>query len=361
MAPAAGRVRAFDWLRGLSVIFMVECHALVLLRPALRQGDAFRRLDFFNGLVAPAFIFAAGFSLALTQVRGAKAGARGWRIRRTLRRLGEVLAVGTLLNLMWFWYPLRDDWRWLFRVDILQCIGIALVLALPLVACLALRPKVMMVVATVLGFSLFFLAPFGQSIHGPLAPLLNVDSSATFPLLPWAGYVLIGAAVGALAATSDVRRVQAWLLGLVAFGVVCHFGGPLWAHGYPPHSVGMDPANHADRWALVSLALVALLELERRFQGDWRKSAPVRWVELFGTSSLSGYYFHQALLYYQVAGFSFATVWKDSCGWLEYGGLLCALLALTTGLVWVTDKAYKAIDAKRPRPPALSAPAPSGA
>src|SRR5215472_18568489 len=99
---AQARVRAFDWLRGLAVLVMVETHSMVLLRKELLATPAAGVLNFVNGLVAPSFIFAAGFSLALIQVRtAASGGPRGPRVLRTLRRIGEVLAVGTLVNWVW--------------------------------------------------------------------------------------------------------------------------------------------------------------------------------------------------------------------------------------------------------------------
>src|SRR5438552_19197661 len=113
-----GRIRAIDWLRGLAVLFMIQTHALALLRPELRAGALFSTLQWIDGLVAPSFILAAGFSMALTQVRAAaQPGARWPRFRRTLRRLGEVLAVATLVN--WAWFPLVREPRWILRMDIL--------------------------------------------------------------------------------------------------------------------------------------------------------------------------------------------------------------------------------------------------
>ncbi len=128
----SARIRAFDWLRGIAVLVMIETHALVLLRPDLRAGRAFDWLQRIDGLVAPAFIFSAGFSLALVQVRGAASGMRGLRVRRTLRRLAEVLAVASLVN--WMWFPLLREPKWLLRFDILHCIGLGLLLALPVFA-----------------------------------------------------------------------------------------------------------------------------------------------------------------------------------------------------------------------------------
>ena len=62
----AGRYPFIDVLRGLAVLFMIETHTVnALLDPALRAGTFHDALTYVNGLVAPAFLFAAGFSIVL--------------------------------------------------------------------------------------------------------------------------------------------------------------------------------------------------------------------------------------------------------------------------------------------------------
>src|ERR671936_776509 len=162
------RILAFDWLRGIAVIVMIQTHAL---------------------------IFSAGFSLALVQVRGAAQGARWPRVRRTLRRLGEVLLVATLVN--WMWFPLLREPRWIFRIDILHCIGLSLLIALPILAAFAPRPLVLRWIALALAAAAFGLSPLAEHVRGPLASLANGSTGSVFPLLPWAGYVYLGASAGA--------------------------------------------------------------------------------------------------------------------------------------------------------------------
>ncbi|MBP1601478.1 MAG: Acyltransferase domain protein [Acidobacteria bacterium] len=71
---AAGGVRYgfVDLLRGLALVVMVETHVVNAYLPAgLRQGPFFYWLAFLNGLVAPSFLFASGYSLVLQ-------GSRYW-------------------------------------------------------------------------------------------------------------------------------------------------------------------------------------------------------------------------------------------------------------------------------------------
>src|SRR6202158_3630506 len=161
---------------------MIQCHALVLLRPQLKTDRLYRWLDGIDGLVAPAFIFTAGFSLGLVLVRSAKEDDRSARVRRVLRRIFEVLLVATLLNVLWF--PIRSEPQWLLRVDILHCIGMGLLTALPLVAACAGRPATLKWLALGVSAVLFAISPFAESVGGPMARLATYSTGPVFPLLP---------------------------------------------------------------------------------------------------------------------------------------------------------------------------------
>ncbi|MFL5349665.1 MAG: heparan-alpha-glucosaminide N-acetyltransferase domain-containing protein [Hyalangium sp.] len=329
-SPPRARIKAFDWLRGLAVLFMIETHALVLLRPELRTSPEGRHIDWFNGLVAPSFIFAAGFSLALVQVRGAQ-GPRWPRVRRSLRRIGEVLAVGVLVNAIWF--PWRQEPEWLLRLDILPCIGVSLLLAMPLLAGLSRRPVVLSALALLIALGLFLVTPYGESVTGLWADLLNRNGphQPVFPLLPWAGYVFLGAAVGALAAGASVRRIQAFLAGIAILGALFNV---------------LKPGNHGQRILVVALVLVGLLLLESRLSERARKSLGVRFVELLGMNSLAGYFFHEMLIYYQVRGISLAGLAKDKLGWglylVSWMGLVLVTTLILKGVEWVYPR-YEAL------------------
>lgn len=344
-STVAARVQAFDWLRGLAVLFMIQCHALGLLKDAHRKEPLHVTLVQLDGLVAPAFIFAAGFSLALVQCRAAaKGGARGPRLRRTLRRLGEVLAVATLVNVIWF-----NVWRephYLWRLDILHCIGLSLLLALPVLFGLAGRPGTLRWVALALAALVFGVAPLFEKSAGPFDWALNQTTGALFPLLPWAGYVYLGASAGATAARGSLPGLVRWvgLLGALGFGL-WWLRGPLQA-AYPPHSFWVtNPANCGQRWGIVCLLVLGLMALER-FVPRAAGWAPVRFLAVFGGSSMAAYFFHEMLLFKRlpVVGFSFKGVWGGSCDWPAYWGLLALLVAATFVLTVLTDRLYRRVD-----------------
>ena len=346
MAPSvAARVQAFDWLRGLAVLFMIQCHAMVLLLPSFKDEPLFRTLVRLDGLVAPAFIFSAGFSLALVQVRGAGGTGPRWpRIRKTLRRIGEVLAVATLVN--WMWFPIFREPKWLLRLDILHCIGLSLLLALPVLVLLAPRPRVLRWVALGLAAATFGISPLLEQAPG-LDWLLNTSTGSVFGLLPWAGYVYLGASAGATAGLGDLWALVRWLAMIGLAGAAIWIATPWFKELYPPHNFWVtNPANCAQRWTVIMGALLALLWFEQK-GGKLSKSAPVAFITAFGSSSMAAYFFHEALLYYRLplVGFSFNAWWGQSCGWPKYWALTALLISCTYVLVRVTDKVYRRIDA----------------
>ena len=307
---------------------MIETHALVLLRPELRTSPEARNLNWFNGLVAPSFIFAAGFSLALVQVRGAH-GARWPRVRRSLRRIGEVLAVGLLINAIWF--PWRQQPDWLLRLDILPCIGsVAAARAAP-ARRLARQPVVLSALSLLVALGIFGVTPYGEAVRGPWADVVNHSGH------PQSG--VPAAAVGGLRLPGSLR------------------GSAVGGRERPPHpGVPRHHRGHRGRvlpprallHGLLPAAPVPCLEpgepraaLHDRVAGAHRapvvragcvgavaQSLGVRFVETLGMSSLAGYFFHEMLLYYQVCGISFAGLARDKLGWGLY---LVSWLGLVPG------------------------------
>ncbi|MBM7116668.1 heparan-alpha-glucosaminide N-acetyltransferase domain-containing protein [Archangium primigenium] len=344
--PSSERIRAVDWLRGLSVLVMIQCHALVLLRPDLRQGPITRQLLRLDGLVAPAFLFSAGFALALLLVRGAGVGSLGQRLGRNLRRIAQVLGVATFVN--WMWFPVFREPRWLVRMDILHCVGLSLLLALPVTAGLASRPRVLRGVTLGLALTTFFLSPLGEALGGPWATALNKSTGAVFPLLPWLGFVWLGTYVGAVAGERGRRGLVRSLVFVGALGCAGWLAAKPLQALYPAHRFFVtNPSNAAERAMWVCIGLLALVALESRVVPGGAPSRLRRFLETFGTSSLSAYVFHLTLLYVRVFGLCFEALWGNRCGWGLYAVLTGTLILLTYGLC----RAFDALQDTARRPP----------
>ncbi len=205
-----GRFLFVDAMRGLAMMVMIEVHTInSLMQPGYRRVTWFGLLDFLNGLVAPAFLFVAGFAFLLANERCRdELGTGGPPLMRTVGRIGLIWLTGYLLHIPYFslhdWHQLAtpEQWRQFFSVDVLQCIacGLSILLGARLLAnnertfsltiglllCLAVLPAPW-VYRTDLGW-----LPFGVAAY--LRPL----GSTLFPLLPWFGFMAAGVLAGRL-------------------------------------------------------------------------------------------------------------------------------------------------------------------
>ena len=354
-----GRIRAFDWLEGIAVLVMMQTHTVALLQPAARQrvstcGSA------LDGLVAPSFILAAGFSLALVQVRGAGAGTRLRRALKSLRRIGEVLAVCTFMT--WIWFPIFAEPKWLLRIDILNCIGLTLLLALPLFAWLATRPRLLCGLSLAAAVAILVATPVAAEVRAlPWAHFLGQSSGSVFPLFPWSGYVFLGGSLGALAAISAPRQNRPLAGGArrgrrgalerlrrardaAARRGVGHQPEPRRAHrdGEPRRAGAAGPRAPGD-------GRVA----EERAGGGF--------VEVFGTSSLAAYFGHETMLFKRISGVSLETLCDHRAGWTAYWLLTALIIALTWGYTWIVAWLYDRVTLWPPRFERRAAAQPGGA
>lgn len=351
MGAVTARIHAFDWLRGLAVLVMIQTHALVLLVPVVHTTRAYRLLNQVDGLVAPSFIFSAGFALALVQVRAGLAGRRRAQAKKSLRRIGEVLGVATLINAIWF-APWKQP-QMLLRLDILHCIGLSLLLVLPLLVGLAHQPRLLRWVTLLAGLGLFAVAPFGEQATGAWQVLFNTKpgvldatTGSPFPLLPWAGYVLLGASFGATVASMQrERELWAWAALLGGLGLALWSNEATLRGAYPPHDFWVtNPADAARRWTLV-LGLVAVFRLVERTWPRSTTSGLARWAAGFGTTSLSAYFFHEMLLFQRHVGL-FTRFFRGQCDWPLFWVLTAALIALTWLCVRAWDRLAPRLRAK---------------
>jgi Protein of unknown function (DUF1624). len=130
-----------DLLRGWAVLVMIETHVVnAFMQSTLRLDPWFKTLNFINGIVAPAFLFVAGYSFAIV-------GQRKWKDYLSLngvfwKQVGRILqiwAIGYALHLPFFSFNKLayligwEEWRPFWTVDVLHSIAISLFLMLLLV------------------------------------------------------------------------------------------------------------------------------------------------------------------------------------------------------------------------------------
>ena len=227
------RVIFIDLARALAVILMVAGHtSSALLSKAYRESPWFDAWDFQRGLTSGLFLLLSGFAFSI-------ATTRHWPLHlypspavlKRARRFVLFILLGYALH-----FPVphaaelasatEQQWRSFLAIDVLQLIGVTLLMLQALVLITRSR-EVFMAAAFVLAAGLTLGAPaawrtdWASMMPPALAHYLSPSEGSLFPLFPWAAYIFIGAGAGQVYArwgAAHLGRFATW--GMVAPGAV---------------------------------------------------------------------------------------------------------------------------------------------
>ena len=338
------RLLSIDVLRGLAVLLMIETHVVgVTLASSFRTTLNFELLEFMNGLVAPTFLFVAGFSTVLASNRyrndyraiARKYGPRilgiwvlGYALRLPGFSVGKLIAADS------------SAWNNFAAVDILHCIAIGwlLLLAVRVVcrsdaafrrACLGLSAIFVLAAAPL------WQATFWESLPAALSGYFTSSAGSLFPIFPWAGYMTAGAAlctlqVEATRKGSSISHIKMSIFASAALVIVCF--ATLW--------LVLDrmsmPWDANPLGSLMRLSLVVLLACFAQLWYEHVSANTGKWTSAMvkaGRHSLSIYAIHLLLLYRVPFGKGTASeVWGGTLNYFESGALTLALVLLM--LAW---------------------------
>jgi uncharacterized membrane protein len=303
----AKRYGFVDLLRGFAIVVMVETHVMNAYLPmALKRGSSFFFwLSFVNGLVAPTFLFASGFSLML---QGNSQWENWIRLRlpfwKQMRRLGFICLVAYFTHLQGFslsrylnhWND-RQMWLRTFQVDVLQCIVVSLLVVHLLILVLRKKPLLpwalgLLAVCVALSTPWIWSYDLTGSLPLSAALFLNPHGVSLFPIFPWICFVL----AGSFAAFFFLKSVEAnkipIFMGIIAcLGILMIAAGvllrdtPYTLPGYVDFYT-TSPLYMMIRVGCVLLFTTALYRLE--INGRWIPKP----IELAGQESLLVYGVH---------------------------------------------------------------------
>jgi len=327
-----------DLARAVAILMMIQGHTLdAVLVVDARAGTAFDVWWFLRGLTACMFLLLSGFSFTLATARNWSAHVHSRTvILRRWRRFGFFLFLGYALH-----FPMAklghlpgmsdERWRSFLAVDVLQCTAVMLVVLQALVWLTGTRARHAGVVA-ITGGAIVALTPVVWSTDWasrlPLlaASYLSPATGSQFPLLPWGGYVMLGAALGHLHAHRGIDRV-------VGQRILLRFGLALLALALIGSIVTVSPFGQADFWTTSptlfllrsGLVLVLLSAVARVSQGV---SPPPYAVHALARESLTIYAVHLCLVY--------GSVWNAGLRQVV-GASLTILPALgVVALMWIS-------------------------
>jgi uncharacterized membrane protein len=235
------RLAFLDWVRGLACVLMFQTHGYdSWLKESARHSSLFGLSQLGGTLPAPLFLFASGISLALVIGRALQKGITpGEASRKAVLRGAEIFGFGLLFRVQEFvlGQPYAP-WTDLLRVDILNIIGIAIILmgAMCWLASMRVRvpaessggadpsdtvPRWRYVIAAIAVAALIVLAtPPLWTTHRPRwlpwyvesyingVHNLGAPQPLLFPAFPWVAFAFVGLAFGFLIFSAWARQHQ---------------------------------------------------------------------------------------------------------------------------------------------------------
>lgn len=325
-APSS-RLGYIDWLRGLACLLMFQTHCYdAWLGGQARDSKVYTWSQLGGTFPAPLFLFLAGISFAIVIEKLRQKNFSANQIATTtIRRGAEIFALGLLFRLQEYaialgWAP----WSDLFRVDILNTIGVSLMLLG--VMCwmvLAVLEKAgpgrsrpgniasLVTSAVVVAAAISALTPLLWATWRPrFLPWeletyidgvhnLGQPQSGLFPIFPWAAFAFAGLALGFLLTTPRAKKIGAY-----AFLAICAGGFLLVFTSRFLDSLGLTIYPLYDYWRtspsffIIRLGMLLLMTVTAYAWCRWgpgdRGFSPM--IQL-GKTSLLVYWVHIELVY----------------------------------------------------------------
>lgn len=302
------RLGYLDWLRGVTVLIMIEAHTFDAWTLASERARPwFGRLMLLAGMAAPLFLFLAGVAISLSAAAQMRRAAEpSAAARRAQQRGWQLFRYAFLFRLQSFVLGGLKSPRNLLKVDILNVMGPAVALTAGLwnVGSTRWRRAAWLTAATlavVLVTPWIRTTPLLDWLPDPIEWYIRPPvGQGTFTLFPWAAFVPAGALLGLVidgAALSD--RWRPWRLhaGILSAGLALVAGG-VWAAGQPaifPATFWTTSPTYfmARTGLLLMLVAVAWLWSVR----PWSRPESARPLETLGVGSLFVYWVHVELVY----------------------------------------------------------------
>ena len=336
-----------DLLRGWATIVMIEVHVFnAFILPPLKETEWYGLLNYFNGIVAPTFIFVAGFVFVYVSERKIEDfrtyGKQFWR---QIFRIGQIWGVGYLLHLPFFsWSRMlhestHDDMLKFYQSDVLNCIAAGL-LYLFLARIVIKSNRTYRLFLLVSGLMVAFVTPFiwetdfTRFIAPQLAAYINGQHYSGFPLFLWIAFMM----AGGYYAMDYLRARQAntegrFLRRVGVSGAFMVVGGRL-AAGLPSSIAHASTDARANPFFFFErLGVVLLLLLLCWYYAEWRKTQKSFILDA-SRESLSIYAVHLLVIY--------GMFYYDTSLSYMYGGKLTILECCIATVALMTFMVYAA-------------------
>ncbi|WP_299117121.1 heparan-alpha-glucosaminide N-acetyltransferase domain-containing protein [uncultured Winogradskyella sp.] len=200
------RLYFIDAVRAFAILMMLQGHFIdTLLDVSYRDESktAFWVWKYFRGITAPTFFTISGLIFSYLLMRAKNNGNIEQRMRKGCNRGLMLIGIGYLLRVPIFrWLSGRFNSCFLI-VDVLQCIGLSLIIIVIIYKLTCKKTLVFSIVMLMLGMLVFLTEPLYRYLELPNVPLIfsnyfTKTNGSIFTILPWFGYMAFGAFISTL-------------------------------------------------------------------------------------------------------------------------------------------------------------------
>ncbi|MGJ8745315.1 heparan-alpha-glucosaminide N-acetyltransferase domain-containing protein [Polaribacter sp.] len=324
------RLYFIDIVRAFAILMMMQGHFIdTLLAISYRDINAtpFVIWSYFRGITAPTFFTISGliFTYLLLKVR--EKGEEKMRMRKGIIRGFFLIFVGYLIRIPVLKWLSGGFNTYFLVIDVLQCIGLSLILIIILYFITAKNTLIFSVVSLVLGILIFLTEPLYRGITFDNIPVVlnnyvSKKNGSIFTIIPWFGYV----AIGSFLATLFHKKLQSHnfkfitISSFIIVGVLLIFSSSYLLcilHDLTNIKLFLDAASY--NYLFTRLGNVFLYFA---FFYGFEKYLKFPLILKIGQKTLSIYVIHFIIIYGSFTGFGLKLIGKTLLPWQAVFGAL---------------------------------------
>ncbi len=195
------RLYFIDIVRAIAILMMLQGHFIdTLLDPQFRSDEylAYRIWSYFRGITAPTFFTISGLIFTYLLIKAKQKGELNFRIKKGIIRGFMLIGIGYFLRIPLFQMFFGNVGTAWLAVDVLQCIGLSLIIIVLLYIITLKKTLVFSILLLILGISIFITEPWyrnlviSENVPIAIANYMTLANKSIFTILPWFGYVAFG-------------------------------------------------------------------------------------------------------------------------------------------------------------------------
>ncbi|QDO95423.1 DUF1624 domain-containing protein [Formosa sediminum] len=198
------RLYFLDAVRAFAILMMLQGHFIDGLLAAEYKSSSHTIFNIWadlRGNTAPTFFTITGLVVMFLLKKAETKHTERFRVKKNMKRGISLIAIGYALRIPIFHWLSGHFNSYFLVIDVLQIIGLSLLLLNGLYLLLKTKPKVLPLVLIAIGTLIFVTEPLYRNLTLPHVPdifvnYLTKENGSVFNIFPWFGYVAFGGAVG---------------------------------------------------------------------------------------------------------------------------------------------------------------------